>query len=367
MYKFINNEHLNKMYKIVDAARGKRATREIELLHNALEVFRNATGLEIAIEDEEFTDAAGHRADAQVRLTAPGVEQRFAVEVKPHLTPTNLGIAVHQLPQSQRKGLIVTDYVNPKMAERLKALDMAFLDVAGNAYLNVPPLFLYIKGNKPVEMPHRKPPTRAFQSTGLKVLFALLCHPDLVNAPYRGIAKAADVALGTVGWVITDLKELGYVVDRGKRGRRLTKKENLVERWVTAYPEQLRPKLMMGRYKAADHHWWKQVPLHDYPEACWGGEVAAARLTHYLKPELVTVYMRGKPGSLLLANKLKKDPEGDVEILEAFWRTEYGGLHGELAPPLLIYADLLATGDTRNIETAKIIYEQELAGLIRED
>ncbi len=38
-----------------------------------------------------------------------------------------------------------------------------------------------------------------------------------------------------------------------------------------------------------------------------------------------------------------------------------------LAPPLLIYADLLATGDTRNIETARMIYEQELTGLIRED
>jgi hypothetical protein len=28
---------------------------------------------------------------------------------------------------------------------------------------------------------------------------------------------------------------------------------------------------------------------------------------------------------------------------------------------------LLATGDPRNIETAKIIYDKEIAGLIRED
>lgn len=347
---------------------GKNTHKEIELLHNTLEVFRNATGLKIAIEGEECSnDDAGHRADAEVRLTAPGVEQRFAVAIKAHLTTANLGIAVHQLERLQQKGLIVTDYVNPKMAERLKALNTAFLDAAGNAYLNEPPVLIYIKGNKPVEITHRKLPTRAFQPMGLKVLFALLCHPDLVNAPYRDIAKAADVALGTVGWVITDLKALGYIVDRGKRGRRLTKKEHLVERWVTAYPEQLRPKLMMGRYTATDHHWWKQAPLHNYPGACWGGEVAAARLTHYLKPELITVYMHGKPGPLLLANKLKKDPEGDVEILEVFWQAEQEKPHGELAPPLLIYADLLATGDARNTETAKIIYEQELAGLIRED
>ena len=34
---------------------------------------------------------------------------------------------------------------------------------------------------------------------------------------------------------------------------------------------------------------------------------------------------------------------------------------------LLIYADLLGTGDERNIETAEIIYERELAKFIRED
>ena len=252
------------------------------------------------------------------------------------------------------------------MAERLKAMELPFLDAAGNAYLNEPPVYVYIKGNKPVEKPHRKPPTRAFQATGLKVLFALLCHPGLENAPYRNIAKAAGVALGTVGWVITDLKELGFLVDMGKRGRRLTNKEKLIERWVTAYPEQLRPKLVIGHYQAADRNWWKQARVHDF-QACWGGEVAAAKLTKYLKPEQVTIYARGKPGELLLANKLKKALDGDVEILEAFWQNGYDWPHPELAPPLLIYADLLATGDTRNIETARMIYEQELVGLIRED
>ena len=194
-----------------------------------------------------------------LRLDAPGVDRQFVVEIKTRLTQATLGMAVHQLERFPQKGLIVTDYVNPKMAERLKAMDMPFLDVAGNAYLNEPPVYVYIKGNKPVEKPHRKPPTRAFQPTGLKVLFALLCHPRLENAPYRDIAKAAGVALGTVGWVITDLKELGYLVDMGKRGRRLTNKEKLIERWVTTYPELLRPKLVLGRYRAVEHDWWKQA------------------------------------------------------------------------------------------------------------
>ena len=350
----------------MDPAPGKRANREAEILQATLEVFHNTTGLQMVVEAEEVTDNTGHRADALLRVDAPGVERQFVVEIKPRLTQATLGMVVQQLERFPKKGLIVADYVNPKMAERLKEMDMPFLDMAGNAYLNEPPVYIYIKGNKPIEKPHRKLPTRAFQPTGLKVLFAFLCHPGLENAPYRDIAKAADVALGTVGWVITDLKELGYLVDMGKRGRRLTNKQKLIERWVISYPELLRPKLVLGRYKATDYEWWKQAPLQEF-QAYWGGEVAAAKLTKYLRPERATIYTRDKPGQLLLINRLKRDPDGDVEILEAFWQIDYDWPHPGLVPPLLIYADLLATGEARNIETARMIYERELAGLIRED
>jgi hypothetical protein len=360
---FILNERTHLMYIPTETALVNTAQKEAELLQRALEVFHDTTGLQIAVEaTEAIGNAGGYQPDALVRLTAPGVDRQFVVEVKRGLTQAALGTVVHRLERFGQKGLIVADYVNPRMAERLKEMGMPFLDLAGNAYLDEPPLFIYIKGNKPAEKAARQAPTRAFQTTGLKVLFALLCDPELAGAPYRDIATAAGVALGTVGWVITDLKALGFLVEMGKRGRRLANKEKLIERWVTAYPEQLRPKLVTGRYRAADPHWWEQARVRNF-QACWGGEVAAAKLTQYLKPEQLVIYARGKTGELLLANGLKKDPDGDVEILEAFWQACGDWPHPELAPPLLIYADLLATGDARNIETARIVYEQELAGV----
>ncbi|MBE3112412.1 MAG: hypothetical protein IMZ46_18205 [Acidobacteria bacterium] len=39
----------------------------------------------------------------------------------------------------------------------------------------------------------------------------------------------------------------------------------------------------------------------------------------------------------------------------------------ETVHPLLIYADLVASGSDRNIETAKIIYEQHISRYLRED
>ena len=359
---------------MIDAVYEKGLYRETEILQAALNVFRNTTGLQLEIVELELDikpeqvgskpDILRRRADALVRLNSPGSNREFVVEVKRRLTEASLGMAVHRLEFFPQKGLIVADYVNPRMADRLKEMNIPFLDLAGNAYLNEPPVYVYIKGNKPVE--ERKPAARVFQPSGLKVLFALLCEPELVFRPYRVIAKSAGVALGTVARVITDMRELGYLMDVYPGGPGLRNKVKLIERWVTTYPELLRPKLVLGRYSAVNGKWWTKASIAA-SESYWGGEMAAAKLTGYLRPEKVTIYTRGKPGQLLLMNKLKKDPDGDVEILEAFWQVKYDCTLNELAPPLLIYADLMATGDARNIETAKMIYERELAGLVREN
>ena len=366
---FPNNEHYYLVNDMISEVYEKGLHREAEILQAALDIFRDTTGLQIKIESSEVeirTDNIRRRADAFVRLDVPGVSRQFVVEVKLRLTEATLGMVAHQLQYFPQKGLIITDYVNPMMAERLKIMNMSFLDLAGNAYLNEPPVYVYVKGNRPIEEPYRKPAARVFRPSGLKVLFALLCEPELVFKPYRAIAKTAGVALGTVARVITDLRELGYLMDVYKNSPGLVNKEKLIERWVATYPELLRPKLVLGRYSADNNKWWKQASVADL-QAYWGGEVAAEKLTGYLRPEKVTVYTRDKQGHLLLMNKLKKDPDGDVEILEAFWQVKPDWSYHELAPPLLIYADLMATGDPRNIEAAKMVYERELTGLIREN
>ncbi len=60
--------------------------------------------------------------------------------------------------------------------------------------------------------------------------------------------------------------------------------------------------------------------------------------------------------------KLRPDPEGPVELVKRFWAFE---TDDEAVVPLpLIYADLLMIGDARCIETADLIYERILDGLV---
>ncbi len=341
-------------------------TRETEILEKAIQAFRGATGLNLVVEQIEFMTPQGQQVDAMVRLVAPGIEKQLAVEVKRLLNLNNLGLATEQMARLPEQGLLVAEYVNPNIAERLKQMNVLFLDTVGNAYFNVPPFFIYTKGQKPSLKTYGERPTRAFDQAGLKVIFALLCRPELVDAPYRTIAGTADVALGTVGWVLYDLKKQGHLLKMGKRGRRLVQKQRLLERWVAAYPERLRPKLMLGRYAAPNKNWWEQAQIKEL-QAYWGAEIAAARLTGYLKPEVVTIYVRGVQGKLLATHQLRNDPRGNIELLKAFWAPACDWTDQEVVHPLLVYADLLATGDARNLETARRLYDDQIARFVRED
>ncbi len=342
--------------------RPQNLEREQKLLEQAHVALLGATGLRVDVDQLEPDGGA----DAFGYLRNDGVEIPVMIEVKRHPSKALAGAIAQQIKRYPGKGLLVADYINPMMAERLKELDVWFLDAAGNAYINEPPVFIYVKGNRPEEKVGKIPKRRAFQPTGLKVIYAFFCNPELVNAPYRDIAQAADVALGTVGWVITDLKELGHLVEMGKKRRRLKGVKKLFERWVEAYPEQLRPKLVIGKFTTKEPVWWKNTRLQEF-DAYMGGEIAAEYLTHYLKPEKKTVYVREKPQELQLAFKMRKDPKGEIELYKTFWNAECDWIDKKTVHPMLVYADLLATGDPRNIETAEMIYEEEIARYLRED
>jgi len=339
---------------------------ENEILQYAMEAFKKNVALPLEIEKEAEVTVQNLKIDRLLRIMVQGTELRFYAEVKTNITKAGIGLILLQKAKFPYQMLLVTRYVTAQMAEQLKQDDIQFIDTAGNTYINQPPLYIFVKGNKPPDIFRKAPLKRAFRPTGLKVIYAFLCNPGLENKTYRNIAEVADVALGTVGWIIRDLKEMGHLLDMGKRGYKLIKKEDLLNRWVINYPEKLRPKLVLGHFRGP-YDWWKQKTL-DPMYAQWGGEVAAAKLTKYLKPQVITIYTTPQQlNPLLIENRLKKDPEGYVEILNRFWTPVEMWQHKDMVHPILIYADLMATGNKRNIETARMIYEKYLVRHIRED
>lgn len=193
--------------------------------------------------------------------------------------------------------LLLTDYVTPHMAKLLRDARIAFADTAGNVYLEFAGNILYVTVNTPEQRPRAEKVVRAFQATGLRVVFALLCAPELVGQPTRALAAMLGVANGTVARVIDDLARLGFLTTLGRRDRRLHNLKELLERWVMMYPVHLRPTLLRRRLATDERDWWKNETF-DPAHVVLGGEPAADRLTHYLKPGTVTLYMRDEPRPL---------------------------------------------------------------------
>ena len=316
-------------------------------------------GLQIRVLRLE-TPNGDHRVDATIGLRFGGRQLRYAAEIKRGLRPATLGAVVHQLRARTGHPLLVADHVTPPLADALRAQGVEFIDAAGNAFLNQPPLLVFVKGQRRAEAPPTLERGRAFQPTGIQVLFALLARPELVARPYREIAPAAGVAHGTVGWVMAELPGLGYLAKVGGR-RRLINGERLLDRWAEAYARTLRPRLLLGRFRGdvgALHTRTAQWPAG----VMVGGELAAARLTRHLRPGRATFYTQAIDPRMILKLRLKADAEGNVDFRRRFWNFPGEQLH--LTPTLLVYADLLAIGDARCLETAQLLRGQLLARLV---
>lgn len=332
---------------------------ERELIQRALDQLRERYELNIIPENHEYTDEAGRipAIDTQGHL--------YVIEARRTFTKATIDLALRHEAPTGKKLFLIAEYINPEQAADLQRRDIAFADTVGNAWLKVGPVYIYVRGNRPEKMPRRAPgqAPRAFQATGLRVIFGFLHRPELVNANYRDIAKATGVARGTVGGVLNDLREAGYLLEV-RKARHLIRKRQLLDRWIAGYHERLKPKLWLGRYEAPTPDWWQTVNLQPWA-AVWGGEVAAVRLTNkFLTPQVVTIYAHQLPTELLLRQRLRKNPDGDVHIFQTFWLDEADPAEQLAAPeitdPLLVYADLMGTGDGRNQETAQLIFDGQL-------
>ncbi|HPW18771.1 MAG TPA: type IV toxin-antitoxin system AbiEi family antitoxin [Candidatus Aminicenantes bacterium] len=326
--------------------------------------FKGLKGLEMVPEWPEPT-VSERRHDARMNLISGKKRASYTVAVKSRISHALRHLLLMQERAVGRPMLLVTDYANPEMAEQLIKDGLEFIDAAGNAFINLGFLKIISKGNPPKSRVSLASP-RLFRASGLKVVFALLSQPDLVFGSFREIATGSGVSLGTAAVIMDELKSRLYLIEDGRGTRRLIRKKELFESWVTAYPEQLRPKIFLGRYRG-EHGWWHDLALE--PNwAQWGGEIAASRFTNYLFPQLVTVYLSApRLNDFLMSNKLALDKNGNVEILERFWPADVKKASEELVHPFLIYADLMASGSDRNIETAKDIYDRHIARHLRED
>ena len=356
---------------------GKAHNKAAELVEHALDALRRQTGLVGRILEVEPPIAPGrgpnrYRPDALIEIQVRDRKLKFLVEVK-LIDRFEMVTQVRTFwpPHAPTPLLLVAPYITTATAERCRDMKLFFLDGAGNAYIELPGFYLFITGKKRTADLLPTEGRRIATTAGLKIVFAILCRPQLLAATYREIAAAAGVALGTVGLVIKHLEARKHIVAFGKLAikdgigemkwrHKLLDPERLLQEWVAYYPATLRPKLNARRFRGPNLDWTEKADLRPYG-AYWGGEVAAQRLTGYLQAETATIYIQHKPTQLVADYRLRADVRGGIEILDVFWNPDQIPHEPDLVPPILAYADLMATADARNLEAAKLIHNEHIA------
>jgi hypothetical protein len=304
---------------------------------------------------------------------------RYLVEEQRHLRHLDVGVVVDQLNRRRAnlppdhigdRLLLLAPHVRPQQAAALERAEIDYLDLAGNAHLQAPGLFVHVEGRQPPKEPAPAPGRP--QKGWIKTVMAVLVRPELVNAPYRVLAEQGDVALGTVGGCMTDLAARGLLLD-GTDGRRIGDRQALVALWVQAYVEGLRPKLKERRLQVrADgkQDIWQRLQAamaeHAQPWAITGAD-AAERRTHFFRAEETEIYAplraledRDTQKALVAqpaargGNLLVIEPPGPL----AMPGEPDDGL--PVAPDLLAYAELRYRGTEQALEAAELLLPRVL-------
>lgn len=308
-----------------------------------------------------WENAAVPEIDGILTIDYKGNKQKLYVEVKKEIRNFQLN-NLFKMAEKYKPFLVIAENLFPDIRNILHDHDIGFIDLKGNINIETKKILIKIEDKRNKRIQQEKY-GRAFTKTGLKVILLFLLDEKKINNTYREIAKEAGIAIGNVKLILEGLIEEGYALRKNGKELKLVNKKELLQKWVTAYNEKLKPSLLLGNFKFLnenDFNDWKNLKI-DFEKTLWGGEAAGNILTGYLIPEILTLYTEEKKLDIVKNYRIIPDIEGNIKVFQKFWLL---GDNKNLIPYLIVYADLIGTNNRRCIETAQKIYEQNLANTI---
>jgi hypothetical protein len=289
-----------------------------------------------------------------MELDIDGRSIEVATLYLPRMSATAALQAVHAVPANIPL-LVIGPRIHASSAQTLRTQGIWYLDEAGNAYLHHHGLVVDVRGRRGLPSTNQDGhlklgPTNPFTPKRAQVVLALLSDPRLADAPFREIADRAGVSVGMAKGTLDTLEITRFVEQLGAH-RRLIRGGELLDLWASAYPGGLgRANTLLVARGNVDN--WSSPEGID---VAISGEQALPDVIRH--PESLVLYVdsagtRRPPRELMLANRWHRDPDGNIVIRELFWRDLSGINDRDSAPPLLVYADLLASHEPRQTEVA---------------
>ena len=255
--------------------------------------------------------------------------------------------------------IVLSNYITPKVKELLRGKEIGYIDSGGNVSLKTDDHYILVKGQSYPEQ-ESDYSDRAFSKTGLQLVFHFLNDTNLVNSTYRNIRDKVNVSLDTISKTLKSLERQKYLLTVNKKERKLTRKEDLLDRWITNYENKLKNDLLIGKFSFVEKSSlknWKELELKT-GNTFWSGQPAADLLTNNVIPDTLILYSTEERADLIRNYRLKPDNEGPIYVYQKFWEDLNSEFDNQTVPPILIYADLVTSYDPRDLEIANQIYEE---------
>jgi hypothetical protein len=286
---------------------------------------------------------------------------KFACVIVPKVTPSNVNLIYRKYDEvkllQELPVLLLAGELPATMLQQLHQDGIHVLDAAGNCYIQHEGLMMFCQGRKSNLATSKE--ILSFKEPGLKVLYFILSDINNVNLPFREIQAQTGVGLATINKLFTSLKQNGYLFSSSK-GRHLKKLDGLLAVFVDNYCRVIKPKALMATmtFLPNGREQWMEKALPQGMQ--WGGEPGAYMRDRYLYPEVWDVYS-SVPSAKLISDRVAIPArDGEIHVYRKFWMDDP---EEKTAPALIIYADLMGSGDSRCIESAQRIFEHELSYL----
>jgi hypothetical protein len=201
----------------------------------------------------------------------------------------------------------------------------------------------------------------------LRLLFQLVLVPELAASPLASLAAHTQLPATAVRQVLASLAKQGFWHEAAPPGTSPLRLPAPAHYWLAHYAGILRRRLNAQRYRLrhpAPLASWAQL---DLPTGClWSGEAAAHRLLgHPAPPGSLTIHSHLPRPQLTQLLGLVPASKGPIELLNAFAPASFSApTDPHCVPPLLVYADLLASPSPTAAALAATVRAHYLAELL---
>ena len=274
-------------------------------------------------------------------------------------------VAAQILAEARKKRglLLCAPLVSDELGRRLGAANVNYVDLRGNARLRLEPGYLtWIAGQRGEQL--SRPTPTDIRYPGYRVMFAYITKPDLITAPLRTVATASGTSVSAVSAMQQRMK-LDGIARPAKKGRSWMpgQRRRLLEHWLAAYPTQIRPRLLVGTFqlKAATPEEMERhvhAALDGTYDWQLAGTSAAWKMTHHYRAGNVCIQTAGNEAEIRRQLRAIPDQNGPFSMLRSIGPLAVNENDPTLAHPLLVYSELMTSGDDRAIETAEMIFDK---------